>query len=70
VISLTVWASEYADARAGADAVRRVLDGYTDDDGRDGGIEVSSVADAEDDYAQELDAFGCGVTATVQWAET
>ena len=68
-IGLTVWGREYAEARAGADAVRRALDGYGDEDGRVGGIEVSSVQDAADAFAEELDAFGCGLTATVQWAE-
>lgn len=77
VLSLMVWGREYGEARAGADALRRVLDGYCDDAGDDeeassllGSIELASVQDAEDDYAEELDAFGCGVTVTVQWAET
>lgn len=67
-IGLTAWANEYAQARATADAVRKALDGYGDDEA--GGIEVASVADSADLYEETLDVFGCGVTVSVQWQET
>lgn len=67
-IGLTAWANEYAQARATADAVRKALDGYSDDD--PDGIQVASVVDSADLYEEALDCFGCGVTVSVQWQET
>lgn len=64
-IGLTAWATEYAQARTLADAVRQALDGYTGPTG----IEIASVQDGADEYEATLDVFGCTLTVTVQFSE-
>ena len=63
--ALTVWATEYAQARALAEAVRQALDAYT----AAAGIGVASVQDGADEYEATLDLFGCALQVTVQFTE-
>lgn len=67
VIGINAWAHEYAQARSLADAVRNCLDAQ--DDGTATGVLLATVNDVSDSYDDDLDAFGCGVSVQVRFAE-
>lgn len=65
-LEITTWAAEYDAARALAERVRVVLDAYIEQESS-GSIRFVSVADGTDDYAAELDAYGCVCILTVEY---
>lgn len=70
-LALTVWASEYAQARTLADAVRQTLDAYTEPDDlpTPSGLLLAAIDDGADEYEPTLDVFGCTLQLTVQHIE-
>jgi hypothetical protein len=65
-LQLACWAADYADARDLAEAVRQTLDAYSEPSPT-GPIRFISVADGADKYIEDLDAFGCVVTLTIDY---
>lgn len=60
------WATDYADARALAEAVRELLDGYSETSDV-GSIRFISAADGADEYISEIDAYGCVCNLTIEY---
>lgn len=65
-LEITAWAAEYDAARALTERVRVVLDAYSEQESS-GSIRFVSVADGADDYAAELDAYGCTCILTIEY---
>ena len=65
-LQIACWALEYADARALAEAVRELLDAYSETSDV-GSIRFISVADGADEYVGELDAYGCICNLTIEY---
>lgn len=65
-LQIACWALEYADARALAEAVRELLDAYSETSDV-GSIRFISVADGADEYVSELDAYGCICNLTIEY---
>jgi hypothetical protein len=66
---ITCFATTYSGARALADAVRKALDGYVEGSSA-GAIRFMSVADGADEFAPELEVYGCSVLATIEYDDT
>jgi hypothetical protein len=63
-MQIMAWALDYATARALADQVRLGLDTWGDAD-----VEIVTVTDGADTYAEEIDMYGCPVNLTVKYEE-
>jgi hypothetical protein len=63
-MQVMAWALDYATARGLADQVRLGLDTWGDAD-----VEIVTVTDGADTYAEEIDMYGCPVNLTVKYEE-
>lgn len=63
-MQVMAWALDYATARGLADQVRLALDTWGSDD-----VEIVTVTDGPDTYAEEIEMFGCPVNLTAKYVE-
>ena len=69
LLQVACWSASYDQARGLAERVRVVLDSYQETTAQ-GSIRWVSVSDGADDYAPDLEAFGCVATVSVEYDDT